>query len=153
MSDESMTPDQEELAAAFRTVFPDGTDWAHLVRDDAAWAAFSRTIATLIAPDYAYEDDILPDHVGETYHGLDGQRRAWSTYAEPYEELAYDLERIVGSSDRFVSIHRVRAKARQSGIAHDFQVAYIWTYRDGKLVHCRAFRHAHQALKAAGLEE
>ncbi len=41
MSDESTTSDEEELAAAFRMGFPDGTDWAHVVRDDAAWAAFS----------------------------------------------------------------------------------------------------------------
>jgi len=152
MADEPMTPDEEELAAALRTIFPDGTDWAHLVRDDAVWAAFLSTIAALIAPDYVYEDDFLPDHVGETYHGIDGLRRAWSAYAEPFEEMTYDLERVVGSRERFVSIHRVRAKARYSGIVQDFRVSYIWTYRGGRCIHTRAFRSADEALKAAGLE-
>ncbi|HEV2980637.1 MAG TPA: nuclear transport factor 2 family protein [Solirubrobacteraceae bacterium] len=151
MPDESTTSDLEE--AFRRTFLPDGTDWGHIVRDDAAWAAFSQTIAPIVAPDYAYEDDFLPDHAGETYHGLDGLRRAWIGFVEPFEELTYDLERIVGSGDQFVSIHRVRSKARQSGIVQDFRVAYTWTYRGGRLVHTRGFLGADQALKAVGLDE
>jgi ketosteroid isomerase-like protein len=151
MSDESMTPDQEELAAAFRTIFPDGTDWAHVVRDDAAWAAFSQPLAAVVAPEFVYEDDVLPDHAGEMYHGLDGLRRASNAYAEPFEDMIYDLERIVGSGDRFVSIHRVRTKARHSGIVQDVQAAYVWTYHDGRLIHLRGFMGADGALKAAGL--
>jgi hypothetical protein len=122
------------------------------VRDDAAWTAFSRTFATLRAPEFAYEDNILPDHAGETYRGLDGMRRASTGFVEPYAEMVYDLQRIVGSGDRFVSIHGVRAKARYSGIVQDLRAAYIWTYRDGRLIHLRAFRDADEALKAAALE-
>lgn len=153
MSDESMTPDQEGLAAAFRTTMPDGTDWAHVVRDDAAWETFSRPLAAVVAPEFVYEDEVLPDHAGETYHGLDGLRRASAAYVEPFAEMIYDLERIVGSGDRFVSIHRVRATARHSGIVQDVQAAYIWTYHGGRLIHLRGFVGAEQALKAAGLEE
>jgi hypothetical protein len=76
---------------------------------------------------------------------------AWTAYAEPFEELIYDLERIVGSRDRFVSIHRVRAKARHTGIVQQIQIAYVWTYRDGKCIHTQSFRGAEPALKAAGL--
>ena len=72
--------------------------------------------------------------------------------AEPFEELVYDLERIVGSPERFVSIHRVRAKARHTGIVQDFQVAYVWTYRDGKCIHTESFMGAELALEAAGLK-
>ena len=153
MPDESTPPDQKELAARFRTIFGDGTDIAHVARDDAAWAAFSQLFAAVLAPDFVYEDNYLPDHVGETYRGLDGLRRAWTGFAEPFEEMAYDLERIVGSGDRFVSTHQVRTKARHSGIVQDFRVAYIWTYRDGRLIHAQGFLDADQALKAAGLEE
>lgn len=151
MSDESVTPDQEELAAALRMTMPDGTDWAQVVRDDAAWAAFSQTLAAVLAPDFVYEDDILPDHVGETYQGLDGLRRASAAYVEPFEELIYELERVVRAGDSVVSIHRVRAKARHTGIVQDVQAAYIWTFRGGRLVHLRAFLGADDALRAAGL--
>ncbi len=152
MPDEPMTPEEEELAGLFRTLFPDGTDWAHLARDDAAWAAFSHTVAALLAPEFVYEDDYLPDHVGESYRGIDGLRRAWTGYVEPFDEMIYDLERIVGSRERFVSTHRIRAKARHSGIQQDFRVAYIWTYRDGTLIHAQGFRDADEALAAARLQ-
>jgi ketosteroid isomerase-like protein len=133
--------------------FQPGSDVARLPRDDAVWAAYSRAGAPVYAHEFTYEDDILPDHVGETYRGLDGLRRAWTGFTEPFEEMAYDLERIVGSGDRIVSMHRVRAKARHSGIVQDFRVGYVWTFRSGRLVHCRAFLDPDQALKAAGLEE
>jgi len=67
--------------------------------------------------------------------------------------MVHDLERVVGSRNRFVSIHRVRAKARQSGIVQDFRIAYIWTYRGGRLIHAQGFRDADEALKAARLED
>ena len=133
--------------------FQPGSDVARIPRDDVVWAAYSRASAPVYAPEFAYEDDFLPDHVGETYRGLDGLRRAWTGFMEPFEEMAYDLERIVGSGDRLVSIHRVRSKARHTGIVQDFRVAYAWTFRSGRLIHCRAFRDADQALKAVGLSE
>jgi ketosteroid isomerase-like protein len=67
--------------------------------------------------------------------------------------MAYEFERIVGSADRLVSIHRVWGKARHNGIVQDFRVAYVWTFRSGRLSHCRAFGDPDQALKAAGLEQ
>lgn len=75
MADDSTTPDEEELATAFRAVWRDGTDWVHVVRDDAAWAAFWQPFAPLLAPEFLSEDNYLPDHVGETYRGIDGVRR------------------------------------------------------------------------------
>jgi ketosteroid isomerase-like protein len=133
--------------------FQPGSYVARLPRDDALWAAYSRAGAPVYAPEFAYEDDYLPDHVGETYRGLDGLRRAWTGFTEPFEEMAYELERIVGSGDRLVSIHRVRAKARLSGIVQDFRVAYVWTFRRGRLIHSRGFLDPDHALKAGGLEE
>jgi ketosteroid isomerase-like protein len=152
MAGESTTPEEEELAALFRATFPDGTDFVQVARDDAKWTAFWEPFIASVAPDFVYEDDYLPDHVGETYRGIDGLRRAWLGFVEPFEEMIYELERIVGYGDRFVSTHRVRSKARYSGIVQEFLFAYVWSYRDGKLVHAQGFRNADQALRAAGLE-
>ena len=132
--------------------FQPGSYAVRIPRDDV-WAAYSRAGAPVYAPEFVYEDDFLPDHVGEMYRGLDGLRRAWTGFVEPFEEMAYELEQIIGSGDRIVSIHRVRAKARHTGISQDFRVAYSFTFRGGRLVHCRAYRDADQALKAAELEQ
>ena len=142
----------EALLAFIRTTAPDGTDVAHLARHDTAWAAYSEALIELVAPDFVYEDKAMPDHAGETYRGMEGLRRALATYAEPFEAMVYDLERIVGSGDHVVSIHRVRAKTRETAISFDVQAAYIWSFRDRRIVHIQGFLDPNEALKAAGLE-
>ena len=132
--------------------FPAGPDFVRIPRDDVTWAAFCRAGGPTYAPEFTYEDNFLPDHAGETYRGLDGLRRAWTGFVEPFEEMAYELEGVLGSGDRVVSIHRVRTKARHTGIVQDFRVAYIWTFRAGRLIRCRGFADAEEAVKAAGLE-
>ena len=64
----------------------------------------------LYAPDYVYEDAVLPDHVGESYRGLDGSLRAAETWIEPFEWLVVDLDQIIDAGERVVSLHRARAE-------------------------------------------
>ena len=70
---------------------------------------------SLLDPELVYEDTILPDHVGESYRVHEGVARAMERWTEPYEELIAELERIVGSGDTLVSIHRVRNRRRIQG--------------------------------------
>ena len=107
---------------------------------------------SLLDPDVTYEDATLPDHVGETYRGREGVVRATERWVEPFEWLAVELQQIVGTGDRLVSIHRFRAKARHTGIELEGPVAYAWTFRDGKVVHFRSYRDPEEALEAAGLK-
>lgn len=102
-------------------------------------------------PEVTYEDTALPDHAGETYRGVDGIIRATERWVEPFEEMTIDLERIVGTGDRLVSIHRWRARARRTGIAFDEPLAIAWTFRRGKVIHFRSFRDPDEALEEAGL--
>jgi ketosteroid isomerase-like protein len=106
-----------------------------------------------VDPDVVYEDDTLPDHIGESYRGHAGILRAAERWAEPFEAVTLELQRIVGSGDRFVSFHAAHTKARHSGIEFDLPLAYAWTFRDGKVVHFRSFRDPNDALEAAGLSE
>jgi ketosteroid isomerase-like protein len=107
----------------------------------------------LLDPHVIYEDTTLPDHVAETYRGHEGVVRATERLVESYHWLLIELEQIVDSGDRLVSIHRVRAKTRQTGIEGEGTVAYLWTFQGGKIIHFRSFRDPEQALKAAGLRE
>jgi ketosteroid isomerase-like protein len=108
---------------------------------------------SLLDPEVIYEDASLPDHIGEIYHGHGGVVRATERWTEPFEELTVELERIVGTGDRLVSIHRLRARARHTGIEFDEPLAYVWRFRAGKVVYFRSFRDPQQALQAAGLAE
>jgi len=42
---------------------------------------------SLLDSEVTYEDAILPDHVGETYRGVEGVARATERWLEPYEEV------------------------------------------------------------------
>jgi ketosteroid isomerase-like protein len=108
---------------------------------------------SLLDSDVVYEDSNLPDHIGESYRGHDGIARAAERWAEASETLTIELERIVGSGDHLVSIHRSHSRARHTGIEFDAPLAYTWTFRAGKVVHFRSYRDPSQALEAAGLLE
>jgi ketosteroid isomerase-like protein len=108
---------------------------------------------SLIDPEVTYEDQLLPDHVGETYHGYEGVVRAIEQWMEPYERVDIELERIVGTGERLVSIHRARLKARHSGIESESPVAYVWTFRHRKVIHVHGYFDPADALEAAGLSE
>ena len=108
---------------------------------------------SLVDPDVVFEDDILPDHAGESYRGHEGVVRSIRTWVEAYEEFTIDLEQIVGSGDRLVSIHRFRGTGRHTGIEYRGRYAYLWTFRDGKVIHFRTYRNPAKAVEAAGLRE
>ena len=118
-----------------------------------AWERGGVIDVSLLDADVVYEDENLPDHIGEAYRGHEGIVRAAKRWVEPNQWLLVELEQILGEGDRLVSIHRVRNKARHSGIEFDAKLAYAWTFRDGKIVHFQSFRELDEALKAAGLSE
>jgi ketosteroid isomerase-like protein len=118
-----------------------------------AWERGGVIDMSLLDPEVVYEDENLPDHIGEAYRGHEGIIRAAKRWVEPNEWLLVELEQIVGHGDRLVSIHRARSKARHSGIEFDAPLAYAWTFRDGKIIHFQSFREPHDALEAAGLSE
>ena len=118
-----------------------------------AWERGEVMDMSFVDPDVIYEDAVLPDHIGEAYRGHEGWLRSAKTWAEPFEWLRIESERIVDAGDRLVSIHHVRMKARHSGIEFEAPLAYLWTLRGGKIVHLRAFADPDEALEAAGLRE
>jgi ketosteroid isomerase-like protein len=118
-----------------------------------AWERGGVVDLALLDLDVVYEDGTLPDHIGEMYRGHEGIARAAKRWVEPNEWLLVELNQIVGHGERLVSIHRVRSKARHTGIEFDAPMAYIWTFRDGKIIHFQSFREPDDALEAAGLRE
>jgi ketosteroid isomerase-like protein len=117
------------------------------------WGMDAEPDFSLLDPDIVFEDDILPDHAGETYRGHEGIVRSARTWLQPYERFTIELEDMVGSGDRLVSIHRFRGTARHTGIESELRYAYLWTFRDAKVVHLQSFRDPEEAelrLRARG---
>ena len=104
-------------------------------------------------PDVVYQDDNLPDHVGEAYRGHEGVVRAGKRWVEGTDSLVLEFERILGSGDRLVSVHRARTKGSYGGIEFEFPLAYVWTFRNGKIVHFRSARDPEEALASLDLAD
>ena len=118
-----------------------------------AWTPGEEMDMSILDPEVTYEDANLPDHVGEAYRGHEGVARATQRWLEAYDRLTIELVRIVGTGDHLVSIHRVRARARYTGIEDEGSMGYVWSFRDGKVIHFRSYRDPTEALEAAGLSE
>src|SRR3954447_23649840 len=103
--------------------------------------------------DCLYEDEILPDHVGETYQGHDGFRKAWARAVEPWESITREVEWIRDAGDSVVSCHSGRVRGKGSGIEATIRYAYVWRFRGEKVVHCKSYGDPAKALEAAGLSE
>jgi ketosteroid isomerase-like protein len=127
--------------------------WFEEALTPEAWHRGEVIDMSFLDPDVIYEDTNLPDHAGEAYRGHEGVVRAAERWLETSEWLLVELEQIVDAGDRLVSIHRARSKARHTGIEFDTPLAYVWTFRDGKVIHFQSFRDPGQAFKAAGLSE
>jgi ketosteroid isomerase-like protein len=108
---------------------------------------------SLLHPEVVFEDSNLPDHAGELYRGHEGVRRATERWIEPFEWMTVELEDIIEIDERIVSIHRWQAKARETGIEFDLPLAYLWTFRDGQVTHCRSYVDPEQAISDARGEE
>ena len=50
-----------------------------------------------------------------------------------------------------VSYHRMRGTGRESGVEMQADYAYVWTFRDGRIVRIRSYGNTAEALEAAGL--
>ena len=109
-------------------------------------------VPELFDPDLAYEDTILPDHAGETYHGVEGLIRATQRWIEPFDSVSQELLRIQGTGGVRVSIHRIRMHAHHTGLVFETDVAYLWELRNGKVVRLKTFSDADEAIAAAGLQ-
>ena len=122
-----------------------------------SWEAWMKGDATALAvfdSDVVFEDDFLPDHVGETYRGLEGLQKAWSAWTEPWDEFETDIEWVrAAGTDEVVSCHRARMRGKGSGVKGELLYAYVWRFRAGKIVYCKSFGDPSEALKAVGLSE
>jgi ketosteroid isomerase-like protein len=108
---------------------------------------------SLFSPDVEYEDSNLPDHVGEHYRGVAGLIRAGDRWLEGADWITVELEQVIGDGERVVSIHRLRHKATHLDRAFEQPLAYIWTFRDEKIVHFTSIRDPDEALELAGLRK
>ena len=134
---------QDDLAMAFRQgmeAYSRG-DW------EAAVVGFDPAI------EWSVHASLAPD--AATYHGHEGVKRFWGTWAEAMSEITLEIEecRCIGQN-RVFAIARAHGTGAGSG-AHvaSGRFAQIADFRDGRAVRVRLYGSVAAALDAAGLSE
>jgi ketosteroid isomerase-like protein len=121
----------------------------------AAVDAFNRrdeeAVLGLIDPEVEYESEMLEK---KTYRGHAGLREYRADLDEAWIDWQLaDNEFLDADGDRVLHLYRIMGRGITSGILLDQEVAALWTLRDGKIVHGKAFRDRGEARRAAGLAD
>jgi SnoaL-like domain len=91
--------------------------------------------------------------IAGVYRGRDAVQRFWREWLAAWETFRFDYE-LVDAGDRVVLLLDLRMRGRSTGIDVPLDnVAWVYTYRSGLLIHQKFCMDQSEALKAVGLEE
>jgi ketosteroid isomerase-like protein len=105
------------------------------------------------AIEWSVHASLTPD--ATTYHGHEGVKQFWETWAEAISGMALEIEecRCVGQ-DRVLAITRAHGTGAGSGApVASGRFAQIADFRNGRVVRVRLYGGVAPALDAAGLRE
>jgi ketosteroid isomerase-like protein len=114
---------------------------------EAAVAGFDPAI------EWSVQASVAPD--ATTYHGHEGVKRFWETWAEAISGMALEIEecRCVGQN-RVLAITRAHGTGAGSGApVASGRFAQIADFREGRVVRVRLYGNVAQALEAVGVQE
>ena len=105
------------------------------------------------AIEWSVHESVAPD--ATTYHGHDGVKRFWETWAEAISRMELEIEecRRVGP-DQVLAITRAHGMGAGSGVpVASARFAQVADFRDGRVVRVRLYGGVEPALDAAGLRK
>jgi ketosteroid isomerase-like protein len=114
--------------------------------------------------DSVFDADVLADDVewiptssfpgSNSYRGRDGVSEYMRTWAEDFDHLTVDVERLIDApDDRVVALVRQRASGQGSGVPVEMDLAVVYDLKDGRVVRIRNYLDPADALEAVGLRE
>jgi ketosteroid isomerase-like protein len=105
-----------------------------------------------IDPDVEFVE--LPAFGTKTYHGHQGLIDALTWWPSQWDEFETELLQVVDVDDEHVvSLIRNHGRGKASGVEVVEEVAFLSTFRNGKVTRVEMFRNVAEALEAAGLRE
>ena len=122
---------------------------------EKAYAAFNR--GDIEATVEAMEPDIewmepAEFPFGGTYHGHAGVKLYLAQSRAGWAEVRSEPERFIPFGDRIVVFVHARVRPLDSEEWREVRLADVYTFRNGKAVHMRAFADRQDALRWVGLE-
>jgi ketosteroid isomerase-like protein len=119
-------------------------------------AAQERTVESFVerlSPDVEFvEDPRFPE--AATYHGREEYLRYAREFVEQFDQFTFAVEglREIPDGRVLVCLH-LFGRGKGSNAVFDVRAGWVYTVRDGRVVHIRAYMDRDEALKAVGLRE
>jgi len=101
-------------------------------------------------PEVEWDFSEMPD--GKLVRGVDELREYWATLVDTWLEFRVEVEEFVDGPCADVTLVRLVAEARTSGLRFDDPAALIWESSEGRVRRVRFTHDRDAALREAGLE-
>ena len=143
-----MSQENVELVRALMP--PPDTDLAALFRDDSLFEAARKSLAPLIDPGF---ESVAAWQGGTTYTGIEGLRKLWLDWLEPWATYHSQVDELIDAGDRVVAFVRDRGHRYDTDAEVEIIPGSVWEVRDGRLVRLEFIADRADALQDAGLSE
>ncbi|MDQ1538985.1 MAG: hypothetical protein QOE58_3378 [Actinomycetota bacterium] len=140
----------EENVELVRALLPQpDADIIPLFRDEETFARLLETVSPLLTDDFAHV--MVSPAETRTDAGLDGLRKNWLDWLEPWTAYRSTADELIEVGDRVVALLRNFARRQESDREVELLAAAIFTFKEGKLARWEDYTNRAQALEAAGL--
>src|ERR687895_1014673 len=127
---------------------PPDVDLARVVRDDEAFAATVAAAGDRLDPEL--ESAAVWLGGGRSYRGIDGFRRMWLDWLEPWATYHAQVESIIEKDDRVVVLIRDRGRHPGSAAEVELLAGSVWTVRAGKVTRVELYANREELFEASG---
>jgi hypothetical protein len=127
---------------------PPDVDVASLIRDESLFEQARAAFEPFVDPDVEAVAMWLP--AARTYVGINGFRRMWLDWLEPWATYYVRVDEMIDAGDRVVALIRDRARRHDVDAEVEISAGSVWTIRNQRVVKVE-FRTREDALEAAGL--
>jgi ketosteroid isomerase-like protein len=108
-----------------------------------------------MAPDFVLDNSTALGEWRGVHEGADQVKGMWQKFTEPWESVRIEISEFIDVGDHVVLTRQKAHFVGRGGIEVPGPVrsGWLWTIRDGALVHLAVYADLDDALEAAGLPE
>jgi ketosteroid isomerase-like protein len=128
-----------------------GTDIVPLIRDEDIYARMAEAFRPFLTQDF--ESVMVWPAVTRTYTGLEGLRKNWLDWLEPWSTYRSTYEKLIDVGEHVVVLLRNHGRREDMETEVELIGATILTFREGKLARWGDYVERAAAFDALGLSE
>ena len=142
----------QENVELVKALLPQGTDVIPLFRDEDTWARTREALSPFVTDDFQ-SVMVFSGQTPRTYAGLEGLRKNWLDWLEPWATYRSTSEELIDVGDHVVVLLRNHGRRKEMETEVELIGATILTFREGKLARWGDYAHRADAFEAIGISE